>query len=234
MNEKISFEAKEFLQEHAESLMKQRIEKGLEGGNAPRYASFGLLVDSGGQPVLVERRTPPHEGLFSVVGGKVDLSGLTGRGKTSISLRLEEDGLESPTDTMVRELAEEMYKDLANKSADELIKIFDPKRKMTVFDYNNNAYNFLYTLQKPEQLEFQTSAREVGQIKNLSEIQSNEINPMTFFMLNRLAFKSELPKTLNFGPIGHMALPSDCLSADENKLKKMSKELHEPAYLIQY
>ena len=127
MSEKQPLESKEYSNEHAESLMKQQIDGKLKEKKPPLYTSFGLLIDSSGQPILAERRTKPHEGLFSL------------------------------------------------------------------------------------------------------------------FMLNRLSFKSELPQTLKFGSINHIALPSDCLVRsvninrdNDNEKLKLSKELHEPAYLVQY
>ncbi|MBN1779170.1 MAG: hypothetical protein JW816_03055 [Candidatus Buchananbacteria bacterium] len=56
----------------SEALMAETISAGLEKKELPRFASLGLLLDKNGKPILVERKTPPHEGLFSVVGGKID------------------------------------------------------------------------------------------------------------------------------------------------------------------
>ncbi len=204
----------------AEEIMKRRIEEGLERGELPRYASFGVLIDGAGELLLVERNTPPQKGKLSLVGGKNDFDAKKNEekvfsGASPISNSMLERGIKTPTATICREVVEEIFADnptLAEKvrimnedgNSFPLEQMFEPRRMAIVYDSAHNTYCALYVLKMPN-IDTSPSSREVGGIKKLSQIpeadRATNINPLTRWFLHKFNFLNDAPSDIKTGEL---------------------------------
>lgn len=201
--------------EEAERRMIERVEASLKKGKPPAYTSFALLLNAQNQPLLFERRTAPYAGLYSVVGGKIDYG--LGAPRTDSSRMFEEAGFEPPTDALMRELTEEVYRPylgLLQHRPDWLELQVAPERKAFVYDADFNAINALYIAHANPNLEIEVSERELGAMKTLAELKPEQLNPMTHFFLNRLGFVENLPPGVTWGALPALLTPHDVLTAE--------------------
>lgn len=221
--------------EQAEMRMKERILSGIEKNKPPLYTSFAVLLDHKGEPILFERKKDPHQGSFSLVGGKVDLSHLTDAPGSAMSAELQENGLESPTSALIREVTEEVYRDRLSENSDEMKHLLEPKRFAVVYDAVCNAYNFLFTASSLVDTPFLVSEREVGSVKGFSDLDESQMNPLTRFALHLLRMK-DAPDDVTFGPIDRIVLPSDVLrySSRMSDGLQSSELLEERGYYLEY
>jgi hypothetical protein len=234
-------EERELAPEETERLMIARIQEDIEKKKKPTlYTSFGIVLDAEDRPLVFERRTEPHRGLFSLIGGKIDQSYLTRAldpQQSSLSKRFSEEGLERPSYTMTRELLEELYTDQKAPEEDDIEAFeqrFAPKRVNIIFDANCNAYNMVHLIKTLPDVPFSPSSREVGAIKRLDEIDSDELNPLTRFALKQLGYVDALDEKISYGPISKMVSPQDLLLALKRKTLTPTMALHETAFLISY
>ncbi len=234
--------------EEAEDLMRKRINERLLEQETTKYASFALPVKPDGVPLLFERKQEPHKGLYSVIGGGIDESGLSAPSRSLSSFYFEEGGLESPTAALLRELDEELYGAALKRNdfPDQNIRFrileqrLKPKRKAYVYDYPQNALNALYIIETDPELVMEPDPREIGNIKSLSELKPEEINPLSRFLLNLQGFTHKGLEHMTWGRVNHIALPTDILAATPALVKQgranieLSYEPKTPSYVINY
>jgi hypothetical protein len=248
--EQVAKKEKELTLEQAEGMMRERIIERLNTFNPPTYAAFAAVLNDQGMPLLFERKREgkPHTGTFSIVGGGIDLSHMNDPYVgTEISARMQEDGLERPTDALIREIDEELYGGQLLKAGrlktDQLEEEFAPKRFAIVYDAVHNAYNLLFTIQVLRDTPFQIKADEVGAMKELQDTDPAEMNPMTRYALRSIGKMDAGDDNIISGPIKHIILPKYVyryfgqLQDKERKTPAeldLGEELHEPAYLISY
>ena len=240
--ERVAGKEKELTLEEAEERMRARIVEGLAEKQPPRYASFAVLIDANEEVLLFERMKEPMKGTFSLAGGKLDLSQKESDPKTQISTKLDENGLETPTNALARELVEELYGNELEID-DALMEQFGSKRFAIVYDARFNSYNFLFVTQALQDREIQCKKDEVGEIKRAQELDPAQMNALTRFALERIGTLDTKDETIEYGPVKHMILPEDVKLYMVREIAKdpeipaileSGEELHEPAYLISY
>jgi len=227
---------RELVPAQAEQIMRDRVEHDLQKNRLPVFTSFALLLDQTGQPVLFERKRPPHEGSYSIVGGKLDAL------QTPITdtsyLYFTDEGLESPRVGIVRELAEEIYRGQLQSPEDwaAFEQMLHLERKAYVYDASLNALNALYVARPDARLKMELSQEEVGEIKTWNELTPSQINPLSNFFLHQLHKEAPLPDDLQWGRMDHIITPSDILVASQQKPPELnlSHKPRVPAFMIDY
>ena len=238
---------RELTVEEAESLMRKGIRERMQEGKPPKYTSFALPITPEGTPLLFERMQAPHAGLYSVIGGKMDESGLVASIHSGSSARFNADGFETPTAGLLRELDEELYgetlKEQGMINQGDRLRLLEerlqPTRKAYVYDYPQNALNALYLVQQQPNLMVHPDVRELGKMKLATELKPEEINPLSRFLLNLSGYTYRGMEGITWGRVGHIPLPSDILKAlphDDKATLDMtlSHQPETPAYVIQY
>lgn len=223
----------------------------------PRYAAFCLIEDVQGELYMAARNTPPHVGIYSVVGGKVDATDKAQDPTSSVSTYLRQDGLETPTHAVRRELVEEVFKDTVQELAvategredsaiEDLFPLANFKRELIVYDEVHNSYCFLYVMRTKVGVErMSLSRRELQDCKSLTAIVfgGRPINPLTHLLLQKLGRlpKDYAPaKSYQYGPITKFVRASEasafpfrrCSMPDAKIIGE--KSLREPAFLLVY
>lgn len=161
-----------------------------------KYAAFTFPI-VGDDLYLAQRRTPPMVGLYSAIGGKVDS---LEDGMPTIRWPISSDseyvmdkGYERLKWTGLKELLEEIYlagdKLVPKKGIVVDLDGFEIGDSSTFFDANTGVTCYTKIIRLPEQFSvgdvvinsrrFNPSKRETGNIRTVSEINVNDINPLT-------------------------------------------------------
>jgi len=168
------------------------------------YAAFALpAVHWAGEPGLqlyvAVRNTPPFQGLYSVIGGKVERNventDIAAKlpDRSSSSFGLESEGWERPSLAAVREFCEEMY----TRAKPELIVKGDvlSMRRIVRADDEVTGTSCYVRLMIVPGMDFSPNSREIGDIKPLKDVSPRLLNPLTQVTIRGMY---ELPGFENF------------------------------------
>ena len=169
----------------------------------PKYKASFLLPVYHEEIMLAQRKTPPHRGLYSVIGGKCKRTGQEralapyhliekpgGYRVLSIVDRLAmKQGDETPNETALREACEEIYSH-KKYPPDFYGCDFRLKRLGSIDDF---TYGFtcsiaLGTLDDVP-FSFSPSELEIGELTPLHSIAPEQINPLTILALEDVRMK---------------------------------------------
>jgi len=157
-----------------------------------KYAAFAIPVVDGIIHLAV-RNTPPHVGLESAIGGKVERGeSLVFPDPTRASVNLEILGYETPTSAAVREFFEEAYSRTVTDIDLQKIEI----ARLGCYDDLVTGVSCYMRVVRVPAWSFHPDPRQIGIPRPLSQIDPHRINPLTCLALHYLRNHEEFARQI--------------------------------------